>query len=810
MVLRYLVTAFVVIFCLLTPVFAEEPDNDALAEEKVVIFPGPGELGSRSSALADFVAKAEERLTQLSNLSQPEQTLVGLKEQMATIKQQMESLGAAETWYIDRINNFLSQVGQLRQQHEGLQQRLANRQFEIDMLRTQALQDQKFWQAWEADLKTRDIKLPGQSIDQVEGLLKGLLKNIKSTTDKILLQQEKTSVFQRELQTEVDSLNNALGALRKATFRRNAYSFFSKEFLTNLSNSIDARLRDGAREAMAIDRSYLRANAWLGVLLVAIFAAIARTLFRYRSRLEETQEWSFILKRPLAAASFFSVVFCWLILPPPPAQIRFLLAAISVVSAITLALPLMKSRQQKQFLMLAAGVFLVTGLLQLISLPQALYRVYTASLAILLIPLLNRQIDHSRTIFSDDQGRRYRALLRLTILVLSLSLVAQMTGFMNFSAWLTQATFETGIVLLLTHMAVLLSSGASDLGVAMLSDAKVSFFSTYGTELSTRLKRLLKCLLYAFAFFYLLPVWRFFTTYNESWAFFTDLGFDVGGLNLSLYLLLLAIFAFYLSLQVSWIVQAFTESQVLDKRMADRGVRDAVKKLIHYSIVLIGLFIAMGMLGIEFQNFMVLLGAFGVGIGFGLQDIVNNFLSGLILLFERPIRVGDGVLIDGEYGTVERIGMRSTVVRNLNEAELIVPNSNMISQKVTNLTHSNRQIRIVVTVGVAYGSDLEKVLRILSEAAQQHQDVLVNPKPMPLFIGFGASSLDFELRVWIGNIDNRPRVSNELLLFMDKRFREEAIEIPFPQRDLHIRSLPDGMLDIPSRSEGGEDPLDNA
>ena len=190
----------------------------------------------------------------------------------------------------------------------------------------------------------------------------------------------------------------------------------------------------------------------------------------------------------------------------------------------------------------------------------------------------------------------------------------------------------------------------------------------------------------------------------------------------------------------------------------------------------------------------MLLGAFGVGIGFGLQDIVNNFLSGLILLFERPIKVGDGVLIDGEYGTVTHIGLRSTVVENLNQAELIVPNSQIISQKVTNWTLSSRRVRLVAEVGVAYGSDLEKVLRILSEVAQQHPEVLDEPKPMPLFIQFGASSLDFELRVWIANVDNRPRIQNELLLEIDRRFREEQVEIPFPQHDLHLRSVAPGVL----------------
>ncbi len=204
--------------------------------------------------------------------------------------------------------------------------------------------------------------------------------------------------------------------------------------------------------------------------------------------------------------------------------------------------------------------------------------------------------------------------------------------------------------------------------------------------------------------------------------------------------------------------------------------------------------------GFELQNIMVLAGAFGIGIGFGLQDIVNNFLSGIILLFERPIKVGDGVLIDGEYGTVLRIGLRSTVVENLDQAELIVPNSQLISQKLTNWTLSTRRVRVVIPVGVAYGSDLTLVLKILADAAEQHPDILSNPKPSPIFIQFGASSLDFELRVWISDVDMRLRVKSELLLFIDQQFRDAGVEIPFPQRDLHLRSISD---DIISACKGG-------
>ncbi len=258
-------------------------------------------------------------------------------------------------------------------------------------------------------------------------------------------------------------------------------------------------------------------------------------------------------------------------------------------------------------------------------------------------------------------------------------------------------------------------------------------------------------------------------------------------------MVLLALISFYLAMQISWLLQAMSETQVFYRKSVDRGVRDAIKKLIHYAMVLIGFLFVLSSLGLSLQNFVVVLGALGVGIGFGLQDIVNNFLSGLILLFERPVKIGDAILIDGEYGTVVKIGLRSTVVETLDQAELIVPNAQIISQKVTNWTLSNRRVRLVVPVGVAYGSDIEKVMLILAEAGESHPDVLDEPAPSPIFIAFGDSSLDFELRIWIPNVDARPRVKSELLRDLDQQFRKAGVEIPFPQRDLHLRSV-DGKV----------------
>ncbi|MBN1957635.1 MAG: mechanosensitive ion channel [Desulfuromonadales bacterium] len=805
MVLRFVLILWLVLLGAGSVGAADEvPASGSIAvEASAAGFPGLSELGPRSVALADFVAHSEDLLAQLTDIEKLQEVLNAAKEQFLKIKNEIKPLGASESWYVDRLYNYINQIGQVRQKLIDSEKELATRQEDVEKIREQAASDRQFWESWGAELIKQGVTIPRETISQIQKLLDRLDVAVKKTSTQLLKQQEAVGTFQLEVLALADELGQSLAKLRKATFRKNAYSFGSPRFYRQFNADLKTQTAGGLISAVRVDTEYLSRNAWLFGLMAVSFVFLAGLLRHYRTRLEDAEEWQFILNHSFSAATFFTVAVFWFWFPVPPAIIRFAFLFLATISATSLAMPLLENRRQAKVLVFAAFVVLLTNAFRLISLPQPLFRIYIAVLAIIFIPLLVQQVRLSQKCRAPGEGRFFRALLRLAMVVLAISLVAQVAGFMNFSTWLIQATFETGMVLLFARMAVLIFAGGIDLLIGLLARVESRFFKQFGAELAKRLRKLLKITIYGFSIFYLIPVWRLFATMQDTWSYLANFSVDIGTFTLTLQMLVSAVVAFYLSLQMSWIIQGMSEAQVLARRSADQGVIDAVKKLIHYAVVLIGFLIALSFLGLGIQNFVVLLGAFGVGIGFGLQDIVNNFLSGLILLFERPIKVGDGVMIDGEYGTVKRIGLRSTVVENLDLAELIVPNAQMISQKVTNWTLSTRRVRLVAHVGVAYGSDLKKVMDILVEVAEQHPLVLKNPKPLPLFNNFGGSSLDFELRVWIANIDQKPHVMNDLLLAIDRRFREENIEIPFSQHDLHLRSVEPGILPFPN----GEDSL---
>ncbi len=270
------------------------------------------------------------------------------------------------------------------------------------------------------------------------------------------------------------------------------------------------------------------------------------------------------------------------------------------------------------------------------------------------------------------------------------------------------------------------------------------------------------------------------------------IGFTVaiGKVNLSIRGILMAIVIVYLTHLGVRLGRALISFQILEKRSLERGLKDSILTVSSYLGWGLGLLLTLAVIGVDATSLAVVFGALSVGIGFGLQNIFNNFISGLILLFERPIQVGDYVEVGGLWAEVKKINVRSTVVQTFDNAAVIIPNSEFISQRVTNWSFKDRRMRRHIEVGVAYGSDTELVEKTLLEIVQARKRCLKFPRPDVIFVDHGPSALLFRLRIWV-DVDNFWAVPSAIRFDIDKRFRELGIEIAFPQQDLHIRSYPE-------------------
>ncbi len=277
--------------------------------------------------------------------------------------------------------------------------------------------------------------------------------------------------------------------------------------------------------------------------------------------------------------------------------------------------------------------------------------------------------------------------------------------------------------------------------------------------------------------------------FSEFGHFFTTKLFSLGQSDITLATIIYLIFSIVVLIFVSNRLSRFVGRSVLRRYSTTESTVQTVSTILRYVILVIGLMVIVQTAGIDLSTLSILAGALGVGIGFGLQNITNNFISGIIILFEQPIKVGDRIEVGEIKGDVTKISARATNVLTNDNISVIVPNSEFISSTVINWSHNDRNVSFRFPVGVSYREDPKVIKRLLLEVAKENKGVISSPEPEVLFDEFGDSSLNFILRVWTTSYTSRPNIlKSQLYYSIFEKFKENGIEIPFPQRDLHLKS----------------------
>jgi small-conductance mechanosensitive channel len=264
--------------------------------------------------------------------------------------------------------------------------------------------------------------------------------------------------------------------------------------------------------------------------------------------------------------------------------------------------------------------------------------------------------------------------------------------------------------------------------------------------------------------------------------------FKIQNVGISISHLVVAVIAVLVSLVVSKVLRSSLRNRVFKKLNIDEGLEYTLLRFLHFLILFIGIYIGLSTVNIPLGAILGLFAVIGVGIGFGLQNLTSNFISGIILLLERPVKVGDRLEISDVWGDVKHVNLRTTLIETPDGISVIVPNSKLLENEVVNYSYGNPKIRLQVPVGIAYGSDCQKAAEILVQVALNNKQVMIDPKPKVWFREFGDSSLNFMLLFWIPNAAVKYDVISEINFAIDAGFRKNGIAIPFPQRDLHLRS----------------------
>jgi len=511
------------------------------------------------------------------------------------------------------------------------------------------------------------------------------------------------------------------------------------------------------------------------------------TIFRNRKTLRDNKRWQLIAARPFSVALFFGCMGSWggYEIAGVPAMWRLALMTLGLISLSRLSAGVSDSSENKQFVYSMVAVLITTKLLELANQPAPLFRLYivlTALTGAIFSLIWSAKSKHKRMYL-------YAKLFRLIALFLTVIILLELMGKTAIAFYLLISLLRTIAVviayLFFRYLFRQTLKSAFNTSLSLQEEAKGMDRRAIVRHAAIAGDLVLWGILFVPA---ILVIWKVYDSFGEAVKGFLSFGFEMASQRISIGLVIMAGGVLYATLVVSWIIQEIFLNPMLTKRQVEMGVRHAMAKLVRYFMVLLGFLLALSTLGFEVTKLTIVLSAFGVGIGFGLQGIVNNFVCGIILLLERPVRVGDMVEIGGRWAVIKRIGLRSATVTTFDEADLIIPNANMVNSEVTNWTLSNRRARIQIPLGVAYGSNVGLVIETLASCGKENPYVDKTTDPQVLFQRFGESSLEFELRVWVSDVDKRLIVKSEIHREIERKFREAKIEIAFPQLDLHLRT----------------------
>jgi small-conductance mechanosensitive channel len=565
----------------------------------------------------------------------------------------------------------------------------------------------------------------------------------------------------------------------------------SGDGLRSLSAGLDVE-RQFLTEYQDATETYRFRKTVVGLLLLPLLIWLSFRSRKVVSDDPEIQASARVLRRPLS--SWLVLMMVSVVVFEPDAPILMQQAAMLVA-----LIPVLRLLPKDVYAVLGPWPYVATGLyllhrLSFLLLAEPLYyRVYLLGLALLAVVLLAWVLWTRRPKPGEAPAGASRKWVRFAgwgaIAALLMSAVANLIGNVSLAEMLLGAILESGYIGLVLYAGVTVLASIIRLLLARKALSRFRIVTQHVGPLMQSFTRLLRFSALVAWLFVVMNEFRVFRPVRDSVMAMLTHELKFGQISLTLGGVLLFLFSVWLAFWAAKTVRLILQDEILPNMSLPRGVANSVSSLTYYVMVLFGLFVALAAAGFEVGQLALVIGALGVGIGLGLQNVVNNFVSGLILMFERPIQPGDVVEVGGVSGKVREIGMRATTLSTFEGADVVVPNGVLLNEKLINWTLSDMDRRIDVNVGVAYGTDPRKVLELLMEATASTPGITTDPEPAVLFVGFGTSSLDFAIRAWTNNFGDWVKIRSNLTVRVHDALKGAGIEIPFPQQDVHVRSI---------------------
>ncbi|MBT8407509.1 MAG: mechanosensitive ion channel [Deltaproteobacteria bacterium] len=765
-----------------------KPATEAVMEQTTIAStPGLADLVLKAAELSKRLTDLEESLGEVFDPSTAESSFSGTEERLSDLSSRLEELKTAKTMVHFQLVQLKAALQQERDFLEKNLKPLTASLRKVSALKREWSKEKKQWTQWQASPdEDMQIRAMQSTFARAQETVSKAHTTISQHLEPLLAAEIRRGDLQARTYSIVSEVNDLISDRRGVVSTELSPPMLSSRYVAQFSLGLWHELRQGIRTITFPDRQFFARQGWVILLQILLALALAAVLQRSRQSLEESEKLRALTERPFALGVIVSLgtLTGLYTLYTPTWQ---LLMRVFGWIALARVVGVYTTRSSLRWLIYGMAFIMITiQLFRVLSLPLPLFRLYVFVVALVGLILwlwLARQSRRSK------DSPLYTYGLRLGSLILMIVALVEVSGKADLALDLLESSLLTFSLVLVAWLFMLLARSGLDWAVYRSRLQKISVFRNHASSIADKSILFINLIIGFFLIVAILAYRKVYDSPVEAFNGLLSLGVTLGSQRITLGLLLASAFLLYGSFVVSSAVQVLLLEEVFPKRNVGYGVGLSISRLIQYFLIFVGFLLALATLGFTLTNLTILGGAIGIGIGFGLQAIVNNFASGLILLFERPIRIGDMIQLGDLPCTVKKMGLRSTVVQSLDDADIVIPNSDLITNQVTNWTLSGRSMRLKIQVGVAYGSDVTLVMGILEEIAERNLSVLSNPAPNTIFLGFGNSSLDFELRVRIKDFLYRRRIQTELNQEIERRFRLEGIKIPFPQRDLHVRSV---------------------
>lgn len=760
--------------------------------------------------IADQSVKTDKLIEQMKQLAVQPLEFEELNDQLTLARDQVKELQANTQKLLQDNKTSLEQLRIIQSQWQFLRNQLASQQqkakqraISLESGLSQLTDEEARWEQIKSQL-TGPTAIAQLSEDNKTQLHK-VAGTLKSTRKLLTTPLQESLAITMEWQEQQDLVDENLMTID------HFQTSLRKQILTSIQAPLweispdEFRINDGTWDALRLQVTLARLYLiqFPSRAISVVLATLGMLVFLWRLRVRHTQMVSDqegihlqlpLIDRPLSTTVATSVALALMIYPSPPQIVQSVLSLLLFIPVVQLGLSRLPG-DVRLLAWLVSIFFVINTLSVLTEAVPGLQRVWTVisaaiSFFVCIHALRNLALSEDR---ESPSWKALRATLWFALIAAMIAMIAGIAGAATLAQFLITGVANSAYFGLCM---VVLAGILGDLTVAALYLPYSTTSQLISHNRPMLVGRLGKAAIVICVLTWIHITLKQFLIAEPLWQFVSNAlnrQLEIGNLAVSLGDVLAVGITVWLSFKLSQLLRFIFIEDIAPRAKLARGVPDAIATLMHYFIILAGFMFAISAAGIDVSKLAIMAGALGVGIGIGLQDVVNNFTSGLILLFEQHIKQADIIQCSTVNGRVLQIGLRSSVVRTFDGAEVIVPNGMLVSAQVINWTHSDQQRRITIPVGAAYGTDAQKVIDTLMAVAAADPDVLADPIPTAFFLRFGPSSMDFELRCWVNSGEILNDVTSRLCVSITRQFAAANIPIPFPQQDVYLRSLPEGF-----------------